>query len=166
VIIGLAHPAIVVTDLDKARDFYEKMFGFEFVMEETWDEQNEMYNQAVGLTGSSARGCILRGHNCFLELWQYSSPRGYGPDPAELGANEPGFRHLCFYSDDVLGDFERLKKLGGIVMNDPVGNDEWGYAVYCRDPFGNIIELSSEGGTGQHFTDLPGVVTPTTNRPN
>jgi len=32
--------------------------------------------------------------------------------------------------------------------------------------FGNIIELSSEGGTGQHFSDLPGVVPPTFNRPS
>lgn len=154
-ILGFAHPAIVVADLDRARDFYEKMFGFTVVDHEGWSVDNELYNQAVGLDGSAAQGYILAGQNCFLELWQFSEPEATGPGPHKLGANEPGIRHLCFYTDDIWGDFERLQELGGYAMNEPAGNEEFGYAVYCRDPFGNIIELSTQGGTARHLDDLP-----------
>ncbi len=156
-ILGFAHPAIVVPDLEKAVKFYTEMFGFEFVEEESWDADNDMYNQGVGLERSAATNCVLKGHNCFLELFLFEAPDPTAPAPHTLGANEPGIRHLCFYSDDVRADFARLKALGGIAMNDPAGNDEFGYCVYCRDPFGNIIELTEQGGSAQHFLDLPAV---------
>ncbi len=156
-ILGFAHPAIVVTHLEKAVSFYTEMFGFELVDEERWEADNDMYNQGVGLTGSAATNCVLKGHNCFLELFLYEAPEARGPDPMTLGANEPGIRHLCFYSDDVRADFRRLVALGGIAMNEPAGNDEFGYCVYCRDPFGNIIELTEQGGSARHIRELPAV---------
>ena len=158
-IVGFAHPAIVVTDLDQARDFYNAMFGFSVVDVEGWDSDNELYNQAVGLKRSAARGYVLAGQNCFLELWEFIAPDATTAPPAELGANETGIRHLCFFTDDIWSDFQRLQDLGGYAMNEPVGNDEIGYAVYCRDPFGNIIELSTEGGTARHLHELPNVTT-------
>ena len=132
---------------------------FERIEEESWDEDNDMYNQGVGLERSAATNRVLKGHNCFLELFRYDAPAATAPDPKTLGANEPGIRHLWFYSDDVRADFERLKALGGIVINEPAGNDEFGYCVYCRDPFGNLIELTEQGGSAQHLHDLPAVKT-------
>ena len=156
-ILGFAHPAIVVPDLQKAVDFYTEMFGFELVETEQWGADNDMYNQGVGLERSAATNCVLKGHNCFLELFLYEAPAPTAPDPKTLGANEPGIRHLCFYSDDVRSDYERLKALGGITMNEPAGNDEFGYCVYCRDPFGNIVELTEQGGSARHLSELPAV---------
>ena len=157
-ILGFAHPAIVVPDLEKAREFYEKMFGFEVIGEESWDANDEMFNQGVGLKNSATRGYALKGHNCYIELWEFSSPEQNAPDPSTLGANELGIRHLAFYVDDTWKEFKRLKELGGIHMNEPVGDDEWGYAVYCRDPFGNIIELTTVGGIAKPLNELDGVL--------
>ena len=144
-IIGLHHPGIVVPDLEKAREFYEKMLGFELVMEESWDPPDEVYDQGTGLRNSAARGYIMKGANCFLELWQYASPPSE-EDPNSHGANDYGFRHLCFEVDDVTVEWERLKKLGGLHMNPPVLFDNEGNgAIYCRDPFGNLIEFTTAG---------------------
>ena len=144
-IIGLHHPGIVVPDLDKAREFYEKMFGFELIMEESWEAPDEIYDQGTGLRNSAARGCFMKGGNCYLELWEYSSPPSSG-DPRSQGANDYGIRHLCFEVDDVKAEWDRLKKLGGIHMNPPVLFDDKGNGViYCRDPFGNIIEFATAG---------------------
>ena len=156
-IIGFAHPAIVVPDLDRAIRFYTDMFGFELVETERWESDNAMYNQGVGLERSAATNCVLQGHNCFLELFVYLAPEPTAPAPASLGANEPGLRHLCFYSDDVRADFQRLLDLGGQAINPPAGNDEFGYCVYCRDPFGNLIELTEQGGSARNLLDLPAV---------
>jgi catechol 2,3-dioxygenase-like lactoylglutathione lyase family enzyme len=144
-IIGLHHPGIVVPDLDKARDFYEKMLGFELIMEESWEAPDKLYDQGIGLTNSAAHGYIMKGANSYLELWQYKSPES-NEDASRYGANDYGLRHLCFEVDDVTAEWERLKRLGGIPMNPPVFfDDEGNGAIYCRDPFGNLIEFTTAG---------------------
>lgn len=156
-ILGFGHPGIVVSDLQVARDFYQKMFGFEVVHHENWRSDNALYNQGVGLQGSAATGLVLRGHNCYLELFEYVSPQRCGPAPGDLGAHELGLRHLCFIVDDVWQEWWRLQELGGYAMQEPVGDEVFGWVVYCRDPFGNIIELSTYGGCSEPLTDLPGL---------
>jgi len=155
-ILGFSHPALVVPDLEKALVFYRDMFGFEVWAEENWEVPSPEYDNGVGLINSSASGYILKGHNCYLELWQYHTPKKQGPEPATLGAHEFGIRHLAFEVDDVCAEFERLKELGGIVMNAPslnVGQK----AIYCRDPFGNIVELMETGKLFPSIDQLPGV---------
>ena len=124
---------------------------------EPWEADNEFYNRGVGLVGSAARCYILSGHNCYLEIYQYDSPTRIGPQPAGLGAHELGIRHLSFFVDDVWKEWSRLQSLGGKAMNEPVGNEEFGWATYCRDPFGNIIELCTYGGSRDKLTRLPAV---------
>ena len=156
-ILGFAHPALVVPDLEKAREFYEQMFGFETIGEEGWDAPNPIYDQGIGLSGSASKGYMLKGHNCFLELFQYSAPAQNGPEPERLGAHEPGIRHLAFYVDNCKTEYDRLKGLGGQTLGEPVGSDEDGYVVYARDPFGNIIELCEVPRPEESLTSLPGV---------
>ena len=156
-ILGFAHPAIVVPDIEKAREFYEKMFGFKAIAHEDWERGNQFFDLATGVDGTSARGYILKGHNCYLELFQYFAPRQSGPEPASLGAHEPGIRHLAFYVDDVHKEFDRLLSLGGIQMNPPVGDKKDGYVSYCRDPFGNLIELTTVGGPARPLSELDGI---------
>lgn len=155
-ILGFGHPGIVVSDLEAAREFYQKMFGFEVAHFESWTADNVRYNQAIGLSHSAASGYVLRGHNCYLELFQYSSPKSSDSRPKQLQAHDLGVRHLCFIVDNVWDEWRRLQGLGGYAMNDPVGDEEFGWVVYCRDPFGNIIELSTYGGCSDPLTDLPG----------
>ena len=139
-ILGFAHPALVVPDVDAACEFYEKMFGFRRIGEEGWSDEPAA-DRATGLEGSSCRGYTLAGHNCFLEMFEFAAPAASGPSPATLGANEPGIRHLAFYVDDVAMECRRLLELGGDVLGEPAEVGNGVYAVYCRDPFGNIIEL-------------------------
>jgi catechol 2,3-dioxygenase-like lactoylglutathione lyase family enzyme len=80
----------------------------------------------------------LAGHNCFLELFEYSSPDQTAPPPQSYLAHEPGIRHLAFYVDDVKKEFDRLLALGGGHLGEIA---DGAAAVYARDPFGNIIEL-------------------------
>ena len=156
-ILGFAHPGIVVPDLEKAREFYEKMFGFKAIAHEDWERGNEFFDLGTGVEGTAARGYILKGHNCYLELFQYFSPWQVGPDPGSLGAHELGIRHLAFYVDDIHKEYERLSSLGGIHINPPVGDEQQGFVTYCRDPFGNLIELTTVGGPARPLPELDGV---------
>jgi catechol 2,3-dioxygenase-like lactoylglutathione lyase family enzyme len=152
---GLSHVAICVPDLEAGRTFYERMFGFELLDTIEWPDGSEISDYVIGLEGSAARGYVMRGANCYLELWHYTAPAPQD-NPRTRGANDFGIRHIAFEVDDAVAEFDRLKSLGGIVMNAarrfpdvPEMSDE--IAIYCRDPFGNIIELLE---TGKYFPRL------------
>ena len=155
-ILAFAHPCLVVPDLEMARDFYQQMFGFEVISEEGWSDEPDM-DSATGLEQSACRGYMMKGHNCFLELFEFSSPESTEHQSRYVNANEPGIRHLAFFVDDCWLEYERLQSLGGIPMGVPAGDPEHGYAVYCRDPFGNIIELAEIPGPDECPTQLPGI---------
>jgi catechol 2,3-dioxygenase-like lactoylglutathione lyase family enzyme len=152
-ILAFAHPGIVVTDLDKAIEFYSKMFGFKVIGEESW-ENSAAYDQAIGLKGSAAKGVIMAGHNCHIELFVYSAPAPTIAPPETFLTHETGIRHLAFYVDDAQKELDRLIKLGGSALG---SLPEGGGAVYARDPFGNIIELCQIPSPEENPTNLPGV---------
>ena len=155
-ILAFAHPCLVVPDLERAREFYQQMFGFEVISNEGWSDNPDV-DRATGLEESACRGYMMKGHNCFLELFEFSSPISTEHQSRYVNANEPGIRHLAFFVDDCWFEYERLQELGGIAMGVPAGDPENGYAVYCRDPFGNIIELAEIPSPQECPTQLPGI---------
>jgi len=145
VIKGIHHPGIVVADLDLAQQFYCEVLGFEFVSEFSWDKTNTTINQIIGLDKSAAVARLLRCRTSYLELFEFESPDQTAGN-RHLGAHEPGIRHICFEVDDAFAEFNKVKQFDEeLVMNEPVSFESGGSAVYCRDPFGNIIEFTTAG---------------------
>ncbi len=155
-ILAFAHPGLVVPDLERARQFYERMFGFCIIGDEGW-ENDPAIDRGIGSSGSASRGYMMAGHNCFLELFEFSAPPQEGQSPGALGPHELGIRHLAFYVDNCRAEHQRFLNLGGGTLGEPVGDDEHGWVVYCRDPFGNIIELCEIPTPHENPTELPGV---------
>ena len=143
-VAGFHHAAIVVPDLDKAVQFYSALAGYEKIRESRWG-RDSVFNRIIGLTGSSARFCMLEGQNGYLELFEFVQPPSTA-DPASLDANDYGIRHLCFQVEDVEQALARVVELGGNKMNEPVTNELGITCVYCRDPFGNLLELIKPAG--------------------
>ena len=143
-VAGFHHAAIVVPDLDRAVRFYAGLAGYEKVREAQWDRES-VFNQIIGLSGSSARFCLLQGPGGYLELFEYRQPQST-TDPALLNASDYGIRHLCFQVQDVDRALAQVIALGGAKMNDPVTNELGITCVYCRDPFGNLLELIRPAG--------------------
>lgn len=155
---GLSHIGVCVPNLEQGREFYAGMFGFELLDKLEWPVGTEMADYTIGLQGSAAQGYVMKGANCYLELWQYSSPEPRG-EPAQRGANDFGIRHLAFEVENVENAVERLLQLGGSIMNPPMRIPEIPsmseeLALYCRDPFGNIIELLEVGKYFPRLADL------------
>jgi glyoxylase I family protein len=153
-ILAFAHPGIVVPDLEKAIDFYVKAFGFRLLSDQEGWENSPETDRAIGCPNSASRGAMLTGHNCYLELFQYSAPAQTVSPPGQFLAHEPGIRHIAFYVDDVKKEFERFLSVGGQPLGELV---EGATAVYGRDPFGNIIELAEIPNSQENPTTLPGV---------
>jgi catechol 2,3-dioxygenase-like lactoylglutathione lyase family enzyme len=149
-IIGFHHPGIVVPDLERARAFYSEALGFEYIREFGWDRSESEQGVAVmGIPDTAARCAIMKGPNCYLELFEYESPEQRG-DPNQRRACDPGIAHIAFQVKNIDTVFDNFKAAGGIVHNSPVKVGE-GYSIYCRDPFGNIIELMVIGDDEPDF---------------
>ncbi len=151
---GIHHAGLVVADLDAAIAFYGELLGMEVIERDRWRAPDHNADNAVGLRGSSADGAMLRGSGSYLELWQYHAPSQVGDNPADRGAHELGLRHLAIEVDDVDAALARLVALGGTKMGDPIRIDTNAAAVYCRDPFGTIIEFMSTGSALASLNDL------------
>ena len=152
---GIHHAGLVVDDLDAAIAFYGDLLAMEVVERDSWRSPAPAEDQATGLEGSSAEGVMMRGSNSYLELWQYLAPEQVGDDPATRGANERGLRHLAIEVDDVSAALAQVVELGGSKMGDPLRIDDTGAAaVYCRDPFGTILELMAVGDSMASLNDL------------
>jgi glyoxylase I family protein len=140
-ICGIHHIGINVPDLEAGRRFYETVFGFEVIGVDNWDEGNADVNAYVGMDESSADSYMLRGANTYLEIWTYRSPPSQG-SPAERRACDHGYTHLCFQVSDFEAVLEKFLAAGGSLIKPLTGARPGGARIhYCRDPFGNIIEL-------------------------
>ena len=153
-VLGFHHPGIVVPDLEQGIRFYSQLLGYEVLMQSEWRADSEHFNQIIGLQRSAARFCMLKGPNAYLELFEYSAPAP-APKPPPSQANELGIRHIAFVVADAAQAVARCVALGGAKINDPVVVPGRAAAVYCRDPFGNLLEFVKPLGA---FPELPGAV--------
>jgi catechol 2,3-dioxygenase-like lactoylglutathione lyase family enzyme len=144
----------VVPDLDRAREFYEQMFGFRYFCDEGWAD-SDIADRAVGIKGSACRGVTLAGHNCYLELFEFARPEAQSEPHKQ--PNDPGLRHLCFHVDDCEAEYRRLLSLGGLPLGEVTDIGDGVHVVYCRDPFGNIIELAEVADGADDLHKLPGI---------
>lgn len=155
-ILAFAHPCLVVDDIEVAREFYQQMFGFRHLSDEGWSN-NPSVDAVIGSKDSSSRGYMLAGHNCYLEIFEFTSPAQTAAHPGSLGPHERGIRHLCFYVDDCRAEHQRCLNLGGTALGKPAPRDSGLNAVYMRDPCGNIIELCEVPCEQENPTLLPGI---------
>jgi len=141
---GIHHPALVVPDLDAAIDFYTQALGAELVKRAAWEPGNEMFDALTGIENSSAQFCLLRFGHSYLEIFAYASSRDDAASNPK--ADELGIRHLAFEVSAIDEAVEQTKNHGGTTLGKTVHVPGGGSACYCRDPFGNIIELLVPGG--------------------
>jgi catechol 2,3-dioxygenase-like lactoylglutathione lyase family enzyme len=152
---GVHHLAISTHDLERFVDHYQRWFGFERCGSGRWEAGNTRIDTMVGLADSAARYEMIRLGNIYIEVFEYSAPRGETNHPRMC---DPGLIHLCLYTDDVIADYERLTGLG-MEFNCAPGGSGATRATYGRDCDGNVVELlqivGSECGFGFEKTALP-----------
>jgi len=133
-ITAFNHIGHCVTDLNRARRFYEEAFGFCYLYElKPPDEPSSRLLMIEAPVASTAM--YLRLDGLILELIHYDRPGN--PPRAERVMNEPGLTHLSVCVADIPAALERVRGLGGQVLEET--NIEM--AVMVRDPDGQLIEL-------------------------
>jgi glyoxylase I family protein len=136
-IVGLHHVAVGVSDIDRALKFYTEGLGFEVVQRDDF-ENDDNANRTIGLKDIKARMAMLKTHNAFVELWEYSNP---APQDKRSSPCDYGYPHFALQVDNIQEEYDRLQTHGMEFVGEVVHFGDSASAIYGRDPFGNVIEL-------------------------
>lgn len=129
------HTGQVVSDLERAKRFYQEVFGFKF-----WYEITPPDGPTAKLSGltppleTTASYLTLDGF--VLELMHYAATGATAPFRART-MNEPGLTHLSISVDDVAATAEKVAEFGGTIIEE----SDVGAAIFVRDPDGQLLEL-------------------------
>lgn len=139
----VSHVGICVSDLEASLRFYCEGLGFEKA--EHWTVGND-YGTLMELPDVTLTSQFIRKDGVALELLFYVEPDTIG-DGERRPVNKLGFTHLNMRVDDVDEVADRLRSLGGTVLDhtrttfgEPGGADTLDF-VYCTDPDGTRVEL-------------------------
>ncbi|MEV4423378.1 VOC family protein [Patulibacter sp. NPDC049589] len=130
--IAPGHVGLNVTDLERARDFYEAVFGFERLQESLVDDRRFVF--------------LGEGRRVVLTLWQQSDGR--------FPTDRPGLHHLAFEVADVAAVHaaeKRVRATGATLLHDgvvPHGEGASSGGIFFEDPDGVRLEIYAPTGAG------------------
>jgi lactoylglutathione lyase len=116
-ILGVAHVALYVSDLQKARDFYKGYLGFEEVF------------SFKGKDGSDRVSFIKINDDQYLEL------------SADVPKNDGRLSHIAFYTNDVKGMYDYLKSIGMNLSAKITKGRSGNTSFMIADPDGHDVEI-------------------------
>ncbi|MEE1939477.1 VOC family protein [Streptomyces sp. TRM 70361] len=126
------HIGLNVTDLDRSRAFYQRIFGFELAHE--------------GRDGDRRWAFLARDGQLVVTLWQQSAGR--------FETARPGLHHLSFQvetAEEVRAAETALRELGADFAHDgvvPHGEGAASGGIFFTDPDGIRLEIYSPDGAG------------------
>ncbi len=138
------HVGISVTDLDRSIAFYREMFGME-PLGDPFPFSGEQFGEIMDIEGVEGRMCMIAGGNLWLELFEFTKPRGKAKDPA-YPVSDRGISHFGLTVDDVQATYDKLQA-AGVPIHGRLQTFNGGSmrAAYCRDPDGNVFEIMQPG---------------------
>ncbi|MEI6211238.1 MAG: VOC family protein [bacterium] len=118
-VIGLAHVCFLVSDLDRALEFYRDKLGFRVAFEFRRED------------GTRFGVYLKTGPRTFIELFT-----------AELAprAEKQSYAHICLEVDDVARTVTELRAKG-LELTEPFLACDQSWQAWLSDPDGNRIEL-------------------------
>ena len=151
--VTMNHTGVVVTDIEKALQFYCEGIGLElrFHVEAGGAELSQLLGyDAVQVKAAFVGG--IDGHS--VEIIEYLSPKTEVRDASEQHKrNATGAAHISFNVTDMDAIIERLVHMGAVLNNQPVALMDGYRSVYLQDPWGNWIELDEDAvHNEQQFT--------------
>ena len=143
----ITHVGLAVPDLDRAIDWYSKVFGFYILAGPfKFNDSNERFpNMTKDLLGDGIQKVrnvhLMSSGGVGIELFEFQNPAN-SQEPLPMHS---GFFHICLIVDDLVETIERIVLNGG-EQTSRIWNLSEGkpyYSVYTKDPFGHTIELYS-----------------------
>jgi catechol 2,3-dioxygenase-like lactoylglutathione lyase family enzyme len=144
------HIGLSVEDLDAAADWYCRVLGFEVIIGPFEITADDSYagREVADFFGAELRKLrivhLATGNGVGLEIFQFVDPPSRRP-ARDFEYTRTGFYHICVTDPDIGGLVRRIVESGGKQLSS-IWNALEGQpyrAVYCQDPFGNVVEVLS-----------------------
>lgn len=116
---GLHHFNLIVSDMEKTKEFYNNRLGLDIALETVIED--EEFSRGVGLPGTKVLATFFKlpNNTGLIETFQYVNPEGR-PIPGDAKANDGGWGHLCFQVEDIEKTFKELQAKGIRFLSTPV----------------------------------------------
>ncbi len=141
-IIAADHTGITVSNLERAREFWQNVLGFEF--SHSAHQTGERPEQITGVKGAELKLAVLKtpsGHK--IELLEYFAPSDRRR--VDLRPCDVGHVHVALTVDDLDAVLKKIAESGWKAAGEPQtlkqGPNAGKRVVYVRDPDGTTIEL-------------------------
>ena len=144
----VGHYGITVSSLEKTREFYENVLGFEYDGKLVKEDGSDIldypsYEEVTGVPGVKFRIMNMKGYGINLEFLQYVYPEEIKIDVQPYIC---GTSHLALVVKDPDKAYAELRAKGVKVSSDravciEAGTHKGVYANYFRDPDGFILEF-------------------------
>lgn len=138
-ITGIHHLGVIVSDIEKALNFYSDVLGGKVIFKE--EAGPDYLEKGVGIKGAHAKMVVMKVGSATLELIEYTNPRTRAEG---LRSCDAGTFHLSFQVDDINKTMEQLRKKGVKFFSEPnvSGGEFEGWVwVYFKDPDDHQLEL-------------------------
>jgi catechol 2,3-dioxygenase-like lactoylglutathione lyase family enzyme len=136
---------IVVEDMEAAKGFFKEL-GMEQVGETT--VEGPWADKVVGLEGMRADIVMMQtpdGHGR-VELSKFLSPEPVKLQPHPAPTNALGMRRIMFAVEGIDDVVERLKRRGGVLVDEIAQYEDVYRLCFVRGPEGIIVGLAEELG--------------------
>jgi catechol 2,3-dioxygenase-like lactoylglutathione lyase family enzyme len=153
------HIGLTTADIFGTIDWYCSVLGFHLIMgprvldpSGASAETRQIYGDHFSM---AYQAHLVDANGVGLEVFQFVEP-AVEPSEPEMRYTRPGFFHVCLSVSNVGEAIERIVAAGGTKLSDEaefVPGRPWRNS-YCRDPWGNAIELISASYT-EVFADWP-----------
>ena len=127
---GVNHIGIRVTELDVARDFYEKL-GFKFIIGPIGPEPIAVMEHPSGVNLNFILNADSGSSNNIL---------------MDIPEKQAGYTHIALDVSDINSILEKIKNLGLKITEGPITMPDGGSMFFIRDQDSNVIEFHQNGG--------------------
>ena len=127
---GVNHIGIRVTELDVARDFYEKL-GFKFIIGPIGPEPIAVMEHPSGVNLNFILNADSGSSNNIL---------------MDIPEKHAGYTHIALDVSDINSILEKIKNLGIKITEGPITMPDGGSMFFIRDQDSNVIEFHQNGG--------------------
>jgi catechol 2,3-dioxygenase-like lactoylglutathione lyase family enzyme len=136
-ILGFRHTGIIVKNIKKSKNFYEKFLGLK-VIQDFWDS-TEYINKITGLKNAKVHMIKFKLKNGdVLEILEYPTHKTKN---FKVPIHNVGLCHLALQISNIEKFYQKMKNKIKFISKPIISSEKFAKVCFCLDPDNTRIEL-------------------------